>query len=188
MRHALKSKPELIKIFAHLFSQCSYDGVSLTLISKSTDLDKGSLYHFFPGGKKEMVTEALKFKINQLVLTVLTTLSGEGPPEDHLVKFFQAIADFYDQGKSYCLIGVLSSSSVNALIAKELENACETWVAELTPHIQKHGVSHAETQALACLASVQGALLLERFTPQRTPLLSVLNAYAQNWRLAWSYS
>ncbi len=181
MKPAQKSKSELIEIFCDLFSVTNYDGVSLAMLSEATGLDKGSLYHFFPGGKKEMVAEALVHKVNRLVIEVFEFLAADVSAGQAVSDFLNGLAAFYDNGKSYCLIGVLSSSSVCELIQEQLEKACEAWQATLGFRLDQLAIAKPEQQALALLASVQGALLLERFAGDKAPLLSVLEVYRDSW-------
>lgn len=48
----------LIRAASSLFRQRGYDGVGLNEILKAADLPKGSLYHHFPGGKRELAEAA----------------------------------------------------------------------------------------------------------------------------------
>src|SRR5215216_2499764 len=52
-------RTDLLPLLAEVFRAHGYDGATLALISEATGLGKGSLYHFFPGGKAQMASEVL---------------------------------------------------------------------------------------------------------------------------------
>jgi len=54
MRRIAPDRDQLLGIVAEVFREHGYEGASLSLIGEATGLGKGSLYHFFPGGKEEM--------------------------------------------------------------------------------------------------------------------------------------
>ncbi|WP_163777781.1 TetR/AcrR family transcriptional regulator, partial [Proteus mirabilis] len=52
-------RADVLPVLAEVFRAHGYEGASLALISAATGLGKGSLYHFFPGGKEQMAAEVL---------------------------------------------------------------------------------------------------------------------------------
>jgi len=50
---------DVIPLVAEVFRELGYEGASLNEITERTGIGKGSLYHFFPGGKELMVVEVL---------------------------------------------------------------------------------------------------------------------------------
>ncbi|TGQ06111.1 helix-turn-helix domain-containing protein, partial [Mesorhizobium sp. M00.F.Ca.ET.217.01.1.1] len=54
MRRIAPERADLPSIIGEVFREHGYEGASLALIGAATGLGKGSLYHFFPGGKEEM--------------------------------------------------------------------------------------------------------------------------------------
>ena len=59
MAKSAPARADLLPQLAEVFRAHGYEGATLTLISEATGLGKGSLYHFFPGGKAQMATEVL---------------------------------------------------------------------------------------------------------------------------------
>ena len=51
---AAESRERLLKSAAALFAQKGYRGTSIREINRSIDMADGLLYHYFPGGKKEI--------------------------------------------------------------------------------------------------------------------------------------
>ena len=48
----LNERPDVIPLVAEVFRNFGDGGASLIRITEKTGLGKGSLYHFFPGGKE----------------------------------------------------------------------------------------------------------------------------------------
>ena len=59
MARTVAERSDVLPLLAEVFREHGYEGASLSLISKATGLGKGSLYHFFPGGKEEMAVAVL---------------------------------------------------------------------------------------------------------------------------------
>lgn len=51
---AEKTKQKLLATAKSLFSKNGYNGTSVRAISHQAELADGLLYHYFPGGKKEL--------------------------------------------------------------------------------------------------------------------------------------
>ena len=57
MAKMIHERGDVLPALTEVFRTHGYEGASLALISRHTGLGKGSLYHFFPGGKEEMAAE-----------------------------------------------------------------------------------------------------------------------------------
>ena len=56
---AIAERSDILPQLAEVFRAHGYEGATLALIGEATSLGKGSLYHFFPGGKSQMAAEVL---------------------------------------------------------------------------------------------------------------------------------
>jgi AcrR family transcriptional regulator len=52
----IAERSDTLPTLAEVFREHGYEDASLSLLSQATGLGKGSLYHFFPGGKEEMAS------------------------------------------------------------------------------------------------------------------------------------
>ena len=59
MRRHLTDRQEVLPALAEVFREHGFEGASLARIAQATGLGKGSLYHYFPGGKTEMAAAVL---------------------------------------------------------------------------------------------------------------------------------
>ena len=54
MPGTVAERADALPALGEVFREHGFEGASLALIGERTGLGKGSLYHFFPGGKEEM--------------------------------------------------------------------------------------------------------------------------------------
>jgi len=52
-------RADVVPLLAEIFRELGYEGTTLSRITERTGIGKGSLYHFFPGGKEEMAAAVL---------------------------------------------------------------------------------------------------------------------------------
>lgn len=59
MTKTSQNRNEIVTQLAEIFRAHGFESATLTIIKNVTGLGKGSLYHFFPGGKEEMAEAVL---------------------------------------------------------------------------------------------------------------------------------
>ena len=74
----LLSRDQVIDRLFVVFRDHAYDGATLSLISQATGLGKSSLYHYFPGGKDDMV-RAVFDRIETWLNKQVEIVDGTGP-------------------------------------------------------------------------------------------------------------
>lgn len=73
-------KAQLIQQLEQVFVQRGYDGATLVHLSRASGLSKASLYHYFPGGKTEMVAMLVRKAIAELHQLGFTHLQNTNTP------------------------------------------------------------------------------------------------------------
>ena len=58
---AFDKKTLILAEAERIFAEKGYYGLGLSELLKSCDVPKGSFYYYFPGGKKQLLQEALEF-------------------------------------------------------------------------------------------------------------------------------
>ena len=59
MARIVMERADVLPMLGEVFREHGFEGASLAAITARTGLGKGSLYHFFPGGKEEMAAAVL---------------------------------------------------------------------------------------------------------------------------------
>ncbi len=76
-QQALASRQKLLEAAARQFEEYGYKGTTVRMINQSVDLADGLLYHYFPGGKKEIFQEVVKSKVEQMVTDLYEKVQTE---------------------------------------------------------------------------------------------------------------
>ena len=114
MRMAKVSDQEILTGLMSVFRSKGYDGASLNELAEATGLKKASLYHRFPGGKKEMTTAVLDFMESWIDEKVYKVLSDDQVvPAKRLEEALTNINIVYNEGREVCLYRSLSMDTGN---------------------------------------------------------------------------
>jgi TetR/AcrR family transcriptional repressor of lmrAB and yxaGH operons len=169
---------DIISRLMDVFRTVGYDGATLSKLSKATGLQRASLYHRFPGGKREMAQAVLAQAEAWLDAHVLTPLAGPGTPPARLEQMAQALDAFYMQGSSSCLLDALSLGEGGEQFRDHIQAAFTRWIDALSALVIEHtGCPTVEAQRRSedAVLSIQGALVLARGTGKTEPFQRVLN-------------
>src|SRR5690606_22631896 len=91
------TRQRLIERAAHHIELKGYFGTGINEILKETGIPKGSLYHHFPGGKDELIKEAIKYSSKKqqkafadAMLSHKTVVDGLKAVIDYLINLLKA--------------------------------------------------------------------------------------------------
>lgn len=99
----------LLARLAGVFCDRGFDGASLTHLSEAAGLRKASLYHRFPGGKRQMAEEVLAHAGDRLDALTLDLSRGPGTPAERAAKLAEGLDAFYAHGAKACLLNMLAA-------------------------------------------------------------------------------
>lgn len=160
-------RTEMVEGAIDLLAAHGVQGTSFALLIEATDAPRGSIYHHFPGGKSELLREAV-MSIGARVASIIDDLSAERP-QDVVEAFIEGwrallVSGNFDRG---CAVAAVS---LGARDEPDLRDAAgdvfATWTSSLTGAFVRTGVREAEAAdyAALCIAVVEGALILGRTT------------------------
>jgi TetR/AcrR family transcriptional regulator, lmrAB and yxaGH operons repressor len=178
-RPRLVHEDDLLPRLAKVFSETGYEGASLSLLAKATGLQKASLYHRFPGGKKQMAEEVLATTGVWLDENILKPLKAPGTPADRLAIVASNLDGFYHGGARACLLNMLSSPRIeDGPFAPAIRAAFEAMIAAFAGLAVETGANPgtARDRAQRAVMLLQGALVLSRGTGSTAPFRSFLAA------------
>ncbi|CAO4170438.1 TetR/AcrR family transcriptional regulator [Methylorubrum populi] len=164
MARTVTERSDVLPLLAEVFREHGYEGASLSLISKATGLGKGSLYHFFPGGKAEMVEAVLAEIDGWFEANVFRPLREAGDPAAVMASMFTTVGDYFRSGRRVCLVGALSLSDARDRFAGALRDYFARWVQALAGALTRMGHEPETAGALAeeAVGGIQGAVVLAR--------------------------
>ena len=156
------SRDEAIRKLIRVFRTYGYEGTTLSLISKMTGLGRASLYHHFPNGKQEMAAAVLEYVHQEFCTIVLESLQQEINPRDRLREMCAGLNQFYDRGRSACLIAVFSLGEEDSMFREPVKRALQEWIASLEKVLIDAGCDRPKQQAVETVMQVQGGLIVAR--------------------------
>jgi len=173
-----RSDDDVMSGLAHVFSDVGYEGASMTQLAEATHLQKASLYHRFPGGKRQMAEEVLVSAIEWFGDNVLSPLNAEGPPTERLSEAIRNLNDFYHGGSRACLLNMLSSPRIeDGPFSQSIKASLEAIVDAFARLCRSAGwkPKEARRQAERIVTMLQGSLVLSRGTGSTAPFRNFLS-------------
>lgn len=165
MARLVAERSDIVPVLGELFRAHGYQGTSLALISEATGLGKGSLYHFFPGGKEEMA-QAVLAEIDGWFEREIFAPLRQGTAQDgsdaSIAAMFDAVDAYFRSGRRACLVGAFALGQVRERFTVAIEGYFRRWQDALAAALMRAGRSEREADALAeeILAGIQGGIVL----------------------------
>jgi len=160
----LLTREELLDRLYETFSRYGYEGASMALIAAHTGLGKASLYHHFPGGKREMAVAVLDHVRAWYEISVFHLLEGVTPPRQRLAAMLDAIGRRYESGSRACLPALFALTEERAMFGEAIRDLFQRMIACFTQALCDAGLARDIAHRRACEGAVriQGALALAR--------------------------
>jgi AcrR family transcriptional regulator len=161
--------PKLVEVFR----EHGYEGTSLSSITKRTGLGKGSLYHFFPGGKEEMAEAVLDYIGEWFEINVFNPLETEEPAAaiEHM---FLSVSNYFLFGRRACLMGTFALDYTRGRFPERLRGYFCRWIDALGAALVRGGLDQDEAmnRANEVVGGIQGAIVLARALNSEAPFLA----------------
>jgi AcrR family transcriptional regulator len=158
-------RQEMIRGAVDLLAEHGVQGTSFALLLEATDAPRGSIYHHFPGGKTELVREAVS-SVGAAVTALLDSVDAAEPSD--------VVAVFVDGWRGLLLTGgcergcavaaTVLGAGDDASLRQAARTVFESWTEALGRAFVRSGATpdEAADYAALCLAAVEGALVLGR--------------------------
>jgi TetR/AcrR family transcriptional regulator, lmrAB and yxaGH operons repressor len=164
MQRSVSDRAEVIPHLAEVFREHGFEGASLALISARTGLGKGSLYHFFPGGKEEMAAAVLDHISHWFEHHLFEPLRAQADPAAAIHAMFQTVDDYFRSGRRTCLVGTFALGDARDRFAAKIGAYFTAWQNALAEALERAGKDAPLADELAedVIAGIQGALVMAR--------------------------
>lgn len=132
------TRRKLLDSAAVLFSENGYKGTSVRSLSRSIDMADGLLYHYFPGGKKEIFRNIVSENFAGITASIneLRTEAGikDMPLEAVLEYAFDRLSDIFS-GHIDVIRIIIKEKEVHELVEREqtfeMLQSCQVWFEQL---------------------------------------------------------
>ncbi|GJE55073.1 MULTISPECIES: TetR/AcrR family transcriptional regulator [Methylobacterium] len=164
MPRIVAERADILPALAEVFREHGYEGASLALIGQRTGLGKGSLYHFFPGGKEEMANAVLDEIDGWFETRIFRPLREEPDAAAAIRASLRDTDAYFRSGRRVCLVGVLALGDVRDRFAERIHSYFLAWRDALASALVRTGVAQEMAASLAeeAVAMIQGALVASR--------------------------
>ncbi|MBB4568015.1 TetR/AcrR family transcriptional regulator [Rhizobium leucaenae] len=163
MTRTIFEKSDAITLVAEVFRELGYEGASMSEITVRTKLSKGSLYHFFPGGKEEMAAEIMA-NIDAWFVNEMFKPLEEDEPHAAIARMWETTDTYFRSGHRICLIGAFALDETRDRFAGVIRGYFHRWIKALAGALTRAGIKIGEANPLAeeAVVGIQGALTLAR--------------------------
>lgn len=174
MAKTVTERADILPALGEVFREHGFEGASLAQITARTGLGKGSLYHFFPGGKEEMA-QAVLAEIDgwfeAQVFAPLGAAAAAPAGADARAAAQAAVRDmlarvdaYFRSGRRVCLVGVFALGEVRDRFSGQVAEYFARWRDALGAALVRTGLAApaAADRAEDAVLAIQGALVLGR--------------------------
>ncbi len=171
------SRASMVRSAAALIGARGMNATSFSDVLADSGAPRGSIYHHFPDGKKQLTEEAVRWT-SERVLAYQRAFAGTTPVDvlERFIGMWRQVV-LASQGAAGCVVAGVAVDSVaseEGLLAL-VRATFRSWVELLSEQLAVTGVPPglAKPIALATLAGMEGALILCRAEGSVAPLEAV---------------
>lgn len=168
----------IVQSAAALFRRYGFSATGLADIVERSGAPKGSLYHYFPGGKGQ-IGEAAVTSAGELVRRTLATLAAETPDAPALVaEYVRWLVIWMEQSvwRDGCPITtvLLETAAQDEAIRAAGRAAFAGWTAVIAGKLEADGFSPSDAaeRAGVVIAALEGSLIQARVEQSPAPILA----------------
>jgi Transcriptional regulator len=178
-------RADVIPLIAEIFRDLGYEGATLSRITERTGLGKGSLYHFFPGGKEEMAAAVLAEVSDWFERFVYEPLRRDDPRQG-IAAMWAAVDDYFQSGGRVCLVGAFALDETRDRFAVAIRSYFARWIEALRDALIRsgHDATSATRDAEEAVLGIQGALVLARALDDKAVFTRAIERLAGRFSVA----
>jgi AcrR family transcriptional regulator len=137
---------------------------------------RGSIYHYFPDGKRQLTEEAVRWTSDQ-ILGYLATGPVDSPRTvlEHFVDLWRRAVVASDGATGCAVAGVALDTGTDEPLMTTVRDALRAWIEALAARLCDAGLEEERASSVASvtIASMEGALILCRAERNVAPLEAV---------------
>jgi TetR/AcrR family transcriptional repressor of lmrAB and yxaGH operons len=170
-------REEIIAATCRLLELQGYRATGMNEIVRESAAPKGSLYHYFPEGKDELVTEAIAASAATIVANITGVMAEHADAAVAIPAFVRRLAGFvaasdFRQGGPITAVA-LESASTNERLRLACRDAYRAWRRPFADKLRPAYGPRAERLAALIIAAIEGGIVLARSERSEQPLLDV---------------
>jgi TetR/AcrR family transcriptional repressor of lmrAB and yxaGH operons len=168
-----ESRERMIEATIALMRGSGLSGAGINEIVRESGAPKGSVYHFFPAGKLQIVTEAIDLYADRIQAFIESALASRSSPGDKVKALFDAFARRVEEGefRRSCAVGAVCFDLTDEVagLREVLQRALDAWIDQVAGHFHFGDSRRARSFAGLLLTAVEGAHVRARAEASSRP-------------------
>ncbi len=177
------SRDKMLDAAITLMRGSGLTGAGINEIVRASGAPKGSVYHFFPEGKVQLATQALRVYSGRVLSFIEQALSSREEPRAKLEALFGALAQRVESGRfrQSCAVGTVSLDLDSDLesLRVVLEGMLAEWQALIARHFAFETVRETRSFAGMIVTCIEGAYIRCRAEASSEPFVEAGRWLAQ---------
>lgn len=169
----------MIASAACLLRARGYAGTGLNQITAESRAPKGSMYHWFPGGKEQLAAQAIAY-YGEVVHSLLQHCLQASDVVEGVDAFVTALAHQLERSQFHdgCPVGLVAmeAGAASQRLADATAAVFELWRGLLADALTERGVPEADDRATTVVAALEGGVMLSRAQRSTEPLRTITRA------------
>ena len=170
-----QTRGKLVEAAVSLLRQSGLSGAGINEIVRASGAPKGSVYYFFPGGKHQIVTEALELHAASVVAFMEAELAPGRSPARKIEALFAAYARRIEEAKFQrsCPSGAvcLDLDAEMQALRETVASTFRQYVEAIARHVHVGSERESREFAAFVLTAIQGAWIRGRAERSGKPFL-----------------
>lgn len=162
----LAPRERIIEAAIGLMRRSGYSGAGINEVLAESGAPKGSLYHYFPDGKRQIAAEALTLYAVRIVAFIDENLARGRTPQGKVRALFDAFARRLEQFdyRQSCAAGCVSLDLDPDLenVRTAVEGAFASYIEVIARHFPHFGPKRARSFGGFILTAIEGAYIRGR--------------------------
>jgi AcrR family transcriptional regulator len=171
-----RSRDRIVAAAIELMRSRGFRGTGLKDVTAAAASTNGSLYHFFPGGKDELVCAAIREDGTVHEATFADIAREASGPGEAISTFFSQAADIFEATDyiDLCPIGTIAGemASSSPQIRAACQDAFDGWQRVIATELSRSGINRGDATDLSAttIAALLGGFVLVRTRRSGAPL------------------
>lgn len=185
MDNQIPARERILRTVSQLMELQGYHATGLNEIVAMSGAPKGSLYHYFPGGKEEIAIEAIERKTQEGQQRIREVLAQYNDPIEAVRQMILGMAQHMKtmacEGGGNPLVAVaMETANTSENLRRVCENAYESWRKAVEDKFLAGGYSPEKAENYSNLISfaIEGAMIRSRLSRDTKYLESVAETLA----------
>ena len=182
-REPRDGRDRLLEGARKLLAEKGYAGMELRDVAEAGDAPRGSIYHHFPGGKRQLAAEAAALEGRVIRDSLEKSLAERGVKEtlEMFGAIFRRRVSDHPERIGCPVAAAAIARPEDPALAAAATAAFRSWEEAIAAAVVKEGVDapRAETFAGLVVSTIEGALLRARAAGSQAPLDSAIDGLEQ---------